>query len=251
MASIVDSFNDALNEDKSYLKICLFAIPVYFIVKLFLVGKMALFTFYGSIVGLLFLGLLSQGIHNVRSNKKVILSLNPIELGIAIIKSLIVIVPYALGLGFVGKLLTAIHIPVELPHVQLIYAIIVWSLLFSILLTAYLSFAKYLKIMQGFNLKVVCESCVDVLVSFLFFIPQLLFVNVVLVGPVAYLYFVFHLPFDHWGFIAYCSAMFVVNLSIMANYLAQSAYEHIKGNNEDYEDNVQINIITDTPEKFN
>lgn len=251
MASIVDALNDALNEDKSYFKIILYSIPVYFVVKLFLVGKMALFTFYGFIVGILLFGLLTQGINNVRMNKKEILTLNPLVLLISVLKTTVVIIPYFLVFGFLGKWITGIHIPIELPHTQLIYAIIVWSILFSIVMTAYLSFAKYLKISQGFNLKVVAESCIDVLISFLFFIPQLIFANVVLVGPVAYLYFAFHLPYNHWGFIAYCSAIFIVNISIMANYLAQASYEHIKGNNEEYEDNVQINIITDVPEKFN
>ncbi len=251
MASIADALNDALNEDKSYLKIILYSIPVYFVVKMFLVGKMALFTFYGAVVGMLLLGLLTQGIHNVRRNKKEILTLNPIELFISVAKTSVVMIPYLIVFGFLGKLLAGIHIPIELPHTQLIYSIIVWSIIFSIVMTAYLSFAKYLKISQGFNLKAVTESCIDVLISLLFFIPQLLFVDVILVGPVAYLYFAFHLPYNHWGFIAYCSAVFIVNISLMANYFAQASYEQIKGNNEEYEDNVQINIITDVPEKFN
>ena len=251
MASIVNALNDALNEDKAYLKIALYAIPVYFIVKLFLVGKMALFAFYGGIISIFFMGLLTQGIHNVRMNKKEILSLNPMELFISIFKTAVVVIPYFVVFGLLGKWIAGIHIPIELPHVQLIYSIIVWSIMFAIVLTAYLSFAKYLRIVQGFNLKVVAESCIDVLISFLFFIPQLIFANVVLVGPVAYLYFAFHLPYNHWGFIAYSSAIFVVNISIMANYFAQAAYEHIKGNNEEYDDKVQINIITDIPEKFN
>ncbi len=251
MASIADALSDALNEDKSYFKICLYAIPVYFVVKWFLIGKMSLFIFWGGVVGILLLGLLTQGINNVRMNKKEILSLNPVQLGISIAKTALVMVPQFIIFGLLGKYITGLHIPIELPHVQLIYAIIVWSIIFSIVMTSYLSFAKYLKISQAFNLKVIAESCIDVLISFLFFIPQLIFANIVLVEPVAYLYFAFHLPYNHWGFIAYCSAIFIVNISMMANYLAQASYEHIKGNNEEYDDNVQINIITDIPEKFN
>jgi len=251
MASIVNALNDALNEDKAYLKICLYAIPVYFIANLFLMGKMNQFAIYGSIVGIFMLGLLTQGIHNVRTNKRVILSLNPVELGMTLAKAAIVMVPQFIIWGFIGKYLTNIQIPIDLPHTQLIFAIIIWSIIFSIVLTSYLSFAKYLKMLQAFNPKVIGESCIDVLISFLFFIPQLLFANIVLVGPVAYLYFIFNLPLNHWGFIAYCSAMFVVNISMMANYFAQASYEQIKGSNEEYEDNVQINIITDVPEKFN
>ena len=251
MASVVDALDEALHEDLSCLKIILYAIPVYFAAKLFLAGKTGMFIFYGGLVGILLFGLLTQGINNVRRNKTSILSINPVELGIAVIKTAIVMIPQILIFGIIGKWITGIHIPIELPYTQLVYAIIIWVIIFSIVMTSYLSFAKYLKISQAFNLKVIGESCIDVLISFLFFIPQLIFANIVLIGPVAYLYFVFHLPYNHWGFIAYCSAAVVVNISIMANYLAQSSYEHIKGSNEEYEDNVQINIISDVPEKLN
>jgi len=252
MASIVDSFSEALNEDFSYAKIVLFAIPVYYVANLFLVGKTALFSFWGTIVAVLFVGLLTRGINNVRLNKREILSINPIEVGVALLKSFMVLIPQIVVFGSIGKFIVGnVNLPIDLPHVPLIFSIIVWSIIFSIVLTSYLSFAKYLKVAQGYNFKIIFESCIDVLVSFLFFIPQLLIANVVLVGPVWYLFSVFHIPFTNWGFVAYCSAVFVINISILANYLAQAAYEQIKGNNEDYQDNVQINVIDDASERLN
>lgn len=71
-----------------------------------------------------------------------------------------------------------------------------------------------------------------------------------LVGPVAYLFYFFHLPFTHWGFVAYCSLAFVVNISILANYLAQSSYENIKGNNEEYNDHSQTDVIEEITERM-
>lgn len=252
MASVVDAFNEALSEDFAIVKFVVYAIPIYFVANLFVVGKMSLFTFWGSIVGILLLGLLTQGINNVRRNKREILTLNPLQLAIALLKSCIVMIPNLLIYGLIGHLLvTKVTIPIEAPHVPLIFAIIVWSILGSIVLTSYLSFAKYLNITQGFNYKVIAESCIDVLVSFLFFLPQLAITDIVLVGPVAYLFWFFNLPFTHWGFIAYCSAVAVVNISILANYLAQASYEHIKGSNEEYDDNVQINLITESAERQN
>ena len=252
MASVVDAFNEALSEDFAIVKFVVYAIPIYFVANLFVVGKMSLFTFWGSIVGILLLGLLTQGINNVRRNKREILTLNPLQLAIALLKSCIVMIPNLLIYGLIGHLLvTKVTIPIEAPHVPLIFAIIVWSILGSIVLTSYLSFAKCLNITQGFNYKVIAESCIDVLVSFLFFLPQLAITDIVLVGPVAYLFWFFNLPFTHWGFIAYCSAVAVVNISILANYLAQASYEHIKGSNEEYDDNVQINLITESAERQN
>lgn len=252
MASVVEAFNEALSEDLSFVKIFLYSIPVYFCAKFFLVGKMGQFYFYGFLTAVLLLGLLTQGIHNVRMNKSEILTLNFIDLFKVTIMTAVVMIPQFIIWGIIGNLLvTKITIPIDLPHVPLIYSIIVWSIIFSILLTSYMSFAKYLKMVQAFNYKVVFESCIDVFISCLFFVPQLLLANAVLIGPVAYLFYFFQLPFTHWGFVFYCSLASIVNLSIIANYLAQSSYEHIKGSNEEYDDHVQINVIDDAAERLN
>lgn len=252
MASIVDSFSEALNEDFSYLKIIGFAVPVYFVAQLYLVGNMAQFSFWGSILGVLFLGLLTQGINNVRMSRREILSIQPVQVGRSLLKAFMVIVPQLAIFGFVGHFcISNFNVPIDLPHMTLIFSIIVWSIIFSIILTSYLSFAKYLKVEQGYNYLVIFESCIDVFVSVLFFIPQLLIANVVLIGPVWYLYSLFQIPFTNWGFVAYCSAAFVINISILANYLAQTAYEQIKGNNEEYDGDQIISVIDDAAERLN
>lgn len=252
MASIVDAFNEALGEDKAIIKIVLYSIPVCFCETLFLSGKMGELYFYGSITAVLLIGLLTCGIHNVRMNKKEILTLNIVSLLKNIVKTAVVMIPQILLWGALGQFITTkVQIPIDLPHVPLIFSIIIWAIVFSVLLTAYLSFSKYLRIIQGYNYKVILESCIDILISFLFFIPQLFLANVVLIGPVAYLFYFFQLPFTHWGFVYYCSLALIVNISILANYLAQSAYEHIKGNNEEYDDHMQINVIDDASERLN
>lgn len=253
MASIVDAFSESISENLSIVKIILYAIPVYFCTKFFLRGEMGSFYFYAAISAILFLGLLTQGINNVRMNKKEILTLNPLSLGKSILLTSLVMLPQIFIWYFIGHLIvTMIQIPIDLPHTQLIFSIIVWSIIGSILMTAYLSFAKYLNVMQGFNYKVILESCVDIFICLLFFVPQLAIADVFLVGPVAYLFSFFNLPFTHWGFIFYCSCAFVVNISIIANYLAQSAYEQIKGSNEEYDDNHnKTNIIEDSVQRMN
>lgn len=251
MASVVDAFNEALSEDLSFLKFAIYSIPVYFCVKFFLVGQMGMFYFYGAITAILLWGLLTQGINNVRMNRNEILTLNPLKLLNSIIRTFLAVVPTLVVWVTVGTLIVKnVKIPIELPHVPLIFQIIVWSIIFSIVMTSYMSFSKYLKVQQAFNYKVIGESCIDVLVSFLFFVPQLVIANGILVGPVAYLFFFFHLPFNHWGFVLYCSMVFVINISILANFLAQASYEHIKGNNEEYDDYSQINLIDESAERM-
>ena len=251
MASVVDAFNEALSEDLAFVKIGVYSIPVYFCAKFFLVGKIGEIAFLGTLTTVLLLGLLTQGINNVRMNRREILTLNPLNLLHSLIKTFLAVTPQLLIFGTIGYLIvTFVKIPIDLPHVPLIFQIIVWSIISSIIMTSYLSFAKYLKVIQAFNYKVVGESCIDVLISFLFFLPQLIIANGILIGPVAYLFFFFHLPFTHWGFVLYCSFAVIVNISILANYLAQASYEHIKGSNEEYDDHCQINLIDESAERM-
>lgn len=252
MASIVDAFNEALSEDLAYVKIAVYTIPVFFLAQLFIVGKMAQFYFWSSIVGVILFGLLTQGINNVRMNKKEILTLNPLRLVTVILKTFVVVIPHLLVFGSLGHFLTTnVSIPIDLPHVPLIFSIIVWALLFSIVLTSYLSYAKYLKIPQGFNYKVIAESCIDVLVSCIFYVPQVFIADAILIGPIAYLFFYFGAPLTQPLFVLYCSAIFIINISMLANFFAQAGYEHIKGSNEEYNENINVNIIDDIAERVN
>ena len=244
MSSIVDAFNDAFSERISFLKFCIYAIPVYFCLNLFITGQMDLLYFWGGLTCMLLFTLLTQGISNVRVNHKEILSLNPIKLVITFIKSFIAVFPQILVFGIAGHYLTSlISIPIELPHVNLILDIIIWSIVFSIIFTSYLAFAKYMCIKDAFNYKIIFESCVDVFVALLFFIPQLLLANLLVVGPYAYLFWLFHVPFTNWGFVACSSIAVIINISMIANYLAQISYEHVSLSNDKKEDYQITKII--------
>lgn len=250
MASIIDAFNDALADDSVVMKVLVYGAVIYYVATLFIQGKTAVFSFWIVPVGILLFALLTVGINNVRMNKKTVLTLNVFELLNALLKGSIVVLIQGGIWWVVGHCLSLVSLPPLFPHAQLIYSILIWSIVGSIFLTSYLSFAKYLKVLQGFNFKVIFESCVDVFISFLFFVPQLALADFILVGPVAYVFSVLGLSYVHWCFVAYCSVVFVINLSMIANYLAQSAYEHIKGNNEEYQENVNVNLIDDVAERM-
>ena len=251
MASIVDAFQEAFSEDLAYVKIVVFSIPVNFVVALFMQGKMDQFEFWGSILGLFLLGLLTAGINNVRMNKKEILTFNPLHYLKSLGKTFVVVVPHILIFYNLGKLIiNLVKMPTDVPYLPVIFKVVVWAILFSIVFTSYLSFAKYLKMKEGYNYKAITESCIDVLIAFLVFLPQLLIANVVLVVPVAYLFWFFKQPFTHWGFIAYCCMVLIVNISMLSNYLAQCAYEQIKGNNEEYDENCQIDMIVSANDMY-
>ena len=253
MASIIDSFSEALSDRFALIKFVVYAIPVYIVADRFVLGKMAYVQIWGSLVALLFLALLTQAINNVRMSRTEILTLNPIKLFKALFKALIVLVPHVLVFGYLGYVLNGLLIfNVNIPHFNLILHIIIWVIMGSVVLTSYLSFAKYLRISQGFNYRAIFESCVDVFVSLLFYSPQLVIAFAVLIAPVWYILTLLHISLNHWFFVAYCSIVFVIFVSIMANYFAQSAYEQIKGNNEDYDDNYnKINFMDEVAERLN
>ncbi len=252
MASVLTYLNESLSEDLSAVKILIYSLPVFYCSNLFIKGEMTGFYLWASIFGVLFLGLLTKAINNVRTNKTEVLTLNPIKLFYSIILTVICLIPQILIFGAIGWLIsTHLQIPVELPHFQLIFDVIVWALIISIILTSYLSFAKYLNPLESFNYKVIFASCVDILVSFMFFIPQLLLVNFVLIGPAAALCAEFNIPFTHGVFVLYCSIIFVINIPLLASYFAQSAFEHIKESNQSYDDNFKINdVIEDIAERL-
>ena len=245
MASMIDAYRDAFSEDFAYLKFVLFAIPVYFVFHFYSIGQIAMFNTFAPILGILIFGLFTQAIYNVKANRKEVLTINPIEFIFGLIKTLVVMVPNLLIFGTIGYYVTRYNFPVQgVPHFNDIFHIIVWLICGSIILTSYLAFAKFQSIKQGFNYKVIFESCADVFLQLLFMIPQLAIVNLLLVGPVAYLYFFFKVPFEHWTFAAYCSCVFVINISVLGNYFAQISTEHVKGDDSEYQFNTSFGDVT-------
>lgn len=254
MASIVDSLNEALLDTLAPVKLIGYVIPVYFAILSFMKGDLRMLVIWEIVIGILYLALLTQGIYNVRRSKREILSINPLALVKSFVFALVAIIPNALiwyGAGFL--LVTNVQIPINVSWIQVVFTWIVGIIVYSIVMTSYLCFAKTMRILEAFNYKVIFESCIDVLIALFFFKLQLALVQVVLFGPVAYLYFFFKVPFTHWSFLLYASIVAVVNLSITANYFAQIAYECIPGNNEEYDNNnnAPIDLIEESAQRLN
>lgn len=247
MASIVDAFNNAFSDKFLYLKMALYAIPVYFCIQFFMKGQMSYFYILGSIFTIIYAGLLAVGLNNVNTNRIEILTLNPIKLFKTIFKMLVVMIPQILVFGFFGNVtVQRVTIPIDLPHAQLIFSIVVWAVFCAILLTSYLSFSRKLSIKSGFNYLEIIPASLDIFVGLLFAVPQFLILNLILVGAVGYLFWFFNIALTHWTFLGYCSLVFIFNISILADYLAQMAYEHFKFSKDDAVYTQLNSIITDT-----
>ena len=83
----------------------------------------------------------------------------------------------------------------------------------------------------------------------MFFTPQWLIANTIIVGPILYIYSLFHIPYSHWTFIFYCSMVTIANISIIANYFSQTSYELIKGEGQEYNDNYEIKSANELSEE--
>lgn len=241
MASLFDAFNDALGEDNSTIKIIIYSLPVFFCSYLFVTKNIYAAYFFAIPSVLLILALMSNGICNVRSNKREILTFNIIALITAGIKLLIAIVPLLAVMLVAGSLITnIIKIPFDIPYIQLVFNSIVWLIIFSVVFTSYLAFSKSLNVIDSYNLKVVFESSVDVLINLIFLIPQLAIANGIIVGLAWYVVFLLKLSLTNPLFIFYCSCVFVFNISALASYFASASYELIKGRDSEYRDNYYL-----------
>lgn len=225
MASIKDALEESITDNLAFVKYFLYAIPVFICYNLFSSGNMGWFYFLGFFTLLMLVSILIQCIYNVRNGQNYVLPTFNIFSFIATAFKAIFAVGPILGIGlWVGGMLVGIKIPIPIPNMQLIYAIIVWLLLGSIIVTSLILYSKTQKIKDAYNLVLISNTCIDILVAIIFYIPQLALVNGLIVGILAYLFGVFF-TLENPIFIFLCCMALVINVAITGNYFAQIDYE--------------------------
>lgn len=225
MASIKDALEESITDNLAIVKYIIYAIPVFISYVLFSQGNMGWFWFVAVLTILMLVSILVSVIHNVRNGKNYLLpTFNIISFGITAFKAIFAVGP-VLGLGlWLGKILIGIQIPIPLPNIQLIYSIIVWFILGSIMITSLILYGKTEKIKDAYNLVLISNTCIDILISILFYLPQLLLVDLILVGVIAYVFGIFF-TLDNVVFVYFCCMALVMNVAITGNYFAQIDYE--------------------------
>jgi len=228
MASRIDAIEETVHDDHAIFKFILWAIPVVGSYLLFYVGNMGWFYFVGSLTVLMLLTIMVKTINNCRNARNEVLpSFNVFSFIGTAIKTL-----FALGPTFAlciwgGFKLTAIAIPIPLPNIQTIYSVIIWLLIASVMITALILFSKTEKIKDAYNLKLIQEACIDILIAVIYFIPQILLFNLIIVGVVAYIFFVFRMePYNIYTIIVAAISV-VISSAITGNYFAQIDYEQV------------------------
>ncbi len=231
MASIKDAFEESYQDTNAIWKCIIFAIPVFFCAYLYMNaenGNLTGFWFLFSITYLILFGFMIKCTANVRSGKaEVMPSFNVFALFWAGLKGTVALGPsIAINCWIASFLCGLIANYIPEPNTLLIFKIIIWGLFSSIILTGYLCYAKSFKIADAYNFKVISESCCNILIAVLFMIPQVLIADLILIGPVTYVIWVF-LGIPHPVALYYWSMVLVFNLSMCGHYLAQVDYEAI------------------------
>lgn len=220
MASIIDSFRETASDNLAFFKMGAFAIPLYFsytnYVKnhsLDLLAYITLFFLFG------FLIKTTSGVLNEKDT--VLPPLNPFTLALAAAKGIIAVAPVAAISAFIANYFASI-INIE-PTVDIIMESILWLLVVAIGLTCFLMFVRREKIADAYNMKTISDKSADLMIAIIFFILQLVIVNIFTTVFIGYVLFVlFGLgPLLYF----YIALAIVFNVGVSGHYLAQLQYE--------------------------
>ena len=231
MASIKDAIEESISEQFVFVKYFIYAIPVFISYILFSKGNMGMFFVFAPLTFLMLATILIKTINNVCNEKNNILpTYNIFEFAWSAIKAVFAICPIFALCIWAGIMLTGIEIPVAIPNIQLIYTITIWLIFGSIMLTSLIIYARKEQIIDAYNFLIISNSCIDILIAMIFFIPQLLIVNGLILGTIAYLFWIFF-TLENPIFIFICSMGLVINIVATGHYLAQMDYENIAKEN--------------------
>ncbi len=116
---------------------------------------------------------------------------------------------------------------------------ITYILFFSFIFTAYLLYASKFNITDAYNLRLISKYSMDIILPILFFIPQIIFVDILFIGAITYLFWIFMgNPIENNWCVWFWCAAFIWNLAISGHYMAQLDYEII-----DYSENSSDGVL--------
>ena len=231
MASIIDAFEESMQDEFSIIKYIIFSIPVYYCTNIYfnnsendIINSWWIFL----LTYLLCFGILIKSTANVRNGKNHVLpSFNIFSILWDGIKGTIALGPsIAINCYLASLLIGLISNYITEPNTLNVFKFVIWCLFGSIIFTGYLCYAKNFKIADAYNLKVISDSCCDILVGILFMIPQIILADALLIAPVTYLIWIFF-GIPHPVATYYWSMVFVFTLAMTGHYLAQIHYETV------------------------
>ena len=227
MASIRDAFEESITDSHSVSKIIFYAIPVFFATMPSITQEQVQLILTVPVSIMLF-GFMLHCTSNVRGGKNTVLpSFNIFSVIWAGIKGTVALAPLviltSLAYFYTAGLLA--NAPLE-PNLINIFNIIIGIIFYSFNFVGYLLYAHKFKITDAYNVKLILQYCMDVLIAMIFMGIFMFIVNVIIVVPVAYIIWLFF-GFPNPVIIFYFCMVTVFDAAVMGHYLAQIDYEII------------------------
>jgi hypothetical protein len=228
MASVIDSFRDTFEDNLSFLKLIIFALPVYFGYSLSLHanGDYTVVWIIGLITAFFMLGYIAQITHGMLNDaERVLPKLNPITMAVQSLKVLISAGPFALILYGIGCWILSFFKDFPIEWISIVVQVIIGIVVAGLAVTSFLLYAKKQSVIAAYNLKKLSERAGDIMIGIIFLVVQFAVVNVLTVGFLAYTISVLFMPGPL--LYAFCSYALVFNLAALGHFLAQVGYETI------------------------
>ena len=224
MASIIDSFRETFGDNLSFLKIFILSIPVYCSYQVYINDKKDYTGFFwltGITLFFLF-GLLIKVTNNVLNEKDSVLpSFNPFPLAFSAFKGSIAVGPAAwISCALANYVCSFINI---IPWLDITLKSVIWLVVAAVITTSFLMFSTKERILDSYNLKILSDKSGDLMVMLIFFLLQLILINIpttVFIGYVLIILFGFGPIINEFIAIA-----LVFNIAVTGHYMAQVHYE--------------------------
>lgn len=224
MASVIDSFRETFSDRFSFFKLVTLAIPAYYSYEVYLNSKKNYdwFFFIAGLTVFFLFGFLISVTSNVINDKDTVLpSLNPFKLAFTSFKGLLALTPTTIiAVLLANYACSKINI---LPWLDITFKIIIWLVMSAIILTAFLMYTQKEKISDAYNLKFLFEKSGDLITAIIFFLIQLILINLLTGGFIGYTLFILF-GFGHI-FDFFCSLLLIFNIAVTGHYMAQVHYE--------------------------
>lgn len=224
MASIIDSFKETFSDRFSLLKIAVLSAPVYYSYQLFVSAKgdYAEFSLVAGITLFFLFGFLLGITSNVINERDAILPpLNPVKMAFLSFKGLFAVGPSILVSCLLANYICSMINIISWLDITL--KIIIWIIVASIITTNFLMFTKRENILDAYDIRLLFEKAGDLIVTLIFFVAQLVVINVPTVAFIGYtllVLFGFGPIFDF-----YLALALVFNIAVAGHYLGQIHYE--------------------------
>lgn len=227
MASVKDALEETLQDNLSWFKYVLYTIPVFYVVYNIIQGKNSQQLPVIIILTILLLaGFMLKCTYNVRmGNRNILPSFNIFGVLWLGLKGAIALAPMS-AIAYFGSLKVIEIISLYIPVSGIYYFFVVCScaIFSSFIFTSYLLFTKNFKIIDAYNIKLIFNNCVDILISVLLMFLFVAIIAAIMAAPVTYLVWLF-MGLNNPVIIFIWCMIGVICIGIMGHYLAQVEYE--------------------------